>query len=98
MPLDDISIEDYHNIIVSFWKRGHDGKLKLICVGALVSLDLVVITLKSYAKMPVFSEIIVSIEGYNNSKDEISLKIIRKEIIRSNSRFILLVVSSSTYH
>ena len=92
----DISIQDYRNIIVSFWKMGLDNKYKLICVGALVSLDLVVITLKSLDKMPVFSEIIVSIEGYNNSRDKIWPTIERVEVIRTQSRLIFLVVSSST--
>ena len=95
MPLDDISIEDYHNIIVSFWKKGLDGKLKLICVGALVSLDLVVTTLKSSNEMPVLSEITVSIKGYNG-EDLICTQIERIENIRSQSKLIFLVVSSST--
>ena len=98
MSLDEISIEDYHNIIVSFWKMELGNKLQLICVGSLVSPDLVVTTLKALDKMPEFSEIIVSIEGYNDMEVKFSFKIIRAEIVRSYSRLIFLVVSSSTLH
>ena len=85
-----ISHQDYGDVIVSFWKD------HTLCLGVLIRSDWVLVIDECYNKLLQFPEFLPLFGGYVRKDFFPQINIVNVATISTNSRFIILVVSSST--
>ena len=85
-----VSQQDYDNVIVSFWKD------RTLCIGALIRSDWVLVIHECYNILLQNPEFLPLFGGYVRKRFFPQINIVSVATISSHSRFIILVVSSST--
>ena len=87
-----ISNCDYYNSIVSF-RRKDSVKKEVFCAGALIDSKRIFTTVRCSLDVLPYDKTIVSIGGYYVQNNNLECRIIGTEEIRTQSKFIILLVS-----
>ena len=93
----EIVPEDYTNILVSLWKMISETKYYILCLGALIKPNLIFTTTQCSEKLNPLGEVGV-LTGMNEESDRPEKILSHKQLLREESNFITLVVSTPTKH
>ena len=86
----EVSQHDYNNVIVSFWKD------RTLCIGALIRSDWVLVTHECHNILLRFPEFIILFGGFAMEGFFPAVNIASVAVIHTQSKFLILIVSSST--